>query len=88
MASSGLSLALTAAASTTDDLQATQGTEKLTGRMRMVDVAKDPAMLVRYNELKERLTGKRAIIVIARKLVSRIYYVRKNQKPYELGIVN
>jgi transposase len=49
---------------------------------------KDPAMLIRYNELKERLTGKRAIIVIARKLVSRIYYVLKNQKPYELGIVN
>ena len=48
---------------------------------------KDPVMLNRYNELKQRLTGKRAIIVIARKLVSRIYYVLKNQKPYELGVI-
>lgn len=50
-------------------------------------VGKDPIMLQRYNELKARLTGKRAIIVIARKLVSRIYYVLKNEKPYELGVV-
>jgi transposase len=48
---------------------------------------KDPVMLSRYNELKQRLSGKRAIIVIARKLVSRIYFVLKNQKPYQLGVV-
>lgn len=48
---------------------------------------KDPIMLQRYNELKQRLTGKRAIIVIARKLVSRIYAVLKKQTPYELGLV-
>jgi transposase len=48
---------------------------------------KDPVMLQRYNELTQRLTGKRAIVVIARKLVSRIYSVLKNEKPYELGIV-
>jgi len=50
-------------------------------------IQKDPAMLKRYNELKQRLTGKRAIIVIARKLASRIYYVLKNQQPYELGLL-
>lgn len=50
-------------------------------------ISKDPIMLKRYDELKKRLTGKRAIIVIARKLVSRIYYVLKNKKPYELGVV-
>jgi transposase len=48
---------------------------------------KDPVMLQRYNELTKRLTGKRAIVVIARKLVSRIYSVLKNEKPYELGVV-
>ncbi|RAV97554.1 IS110 family RNA-guided transposase, partial [Pseudochryseolinea flava] len=36
-------------------------------------IQKDPVMSQRYNELKQRLTGKRAIIVIARKLISRIY---------------
>jgi transposase len=50
-------------------------------------VSGDPVMLQRYEELKKRTTGKRAIIIIARKLLSRIYYVLKNQKPYELGVV-
>ena len=50
-------------------------------------VQKDPAMLQRYNELTQRLTGKRAIVVIARKLVSRIYAVLKTEKPYVVGLV-
>lgn len=50
-------------------------------------ISKDPVMLQRYNELKSRHSGKRAIVIIARKLASRIYYVLKNQKPYELGVV-
>lgn len=50
-------------------------------------ISKDPVMLLRYNELKKRHTGKRAIVVIARKLVSRIYYVLKNEKPYEIGLL-
>lgn len=50
-------------------------------------ISVDPAMLQRYEELKKRLSGKRAIIIIARKLLSRIYYVLKNQKPYEVGLV-
>ena len=50
-------------------------------------IQKDPAMLLRYNELKQRLTGKRAIVIIARKLVSRIYHVLKTQQPYQLGLV-
>lgn len=48
---------------------------------------KDPIMLQRYNDLKQRLTGKRAIVVIARKLVSRIYAVLKNETPYQIGLV-
>ncbi len=49
-------------------------------------IQKDPIMLQRYNELRTRLTGKRAIIIIARKLVSRIYAVLKNETPYEIGL--
>jgi len=49
-------------------------------------ITKDPVMEKRYEDLKKRLTPKRAIIIIARKLLSRIYYVLKNQKPYELGV--
>ena len=47
---------------------------------------KDPTLLKRYNELTQRLTGKRAIIVIARKLVSRIYAVLKTETPYQMGV--
>ncbi|MEQ8364292.1 MAG: IS110 family transposase [Cyclobacteriaceae bacterium] len=49
-------------------------------------IIKDPVMRLRYEELKKRLTPKRAIIIIARKLLSRIHFVLKNQKPYQLGI--
>lgn len=49
-------------------------------------IQKDPIMLQRYNELKGRMTGKRAIVVIARKLVSRIYAVLKNETAYEIGL--
>jgi transposase len=51
-------------------------------------IQKDPVMSKRYNELKQRLTGKRAIVVIARKLISRIYAVLKNETPYQLDYVN
>lgn len=50
-------------------------------------ISADPVMMQRYEALKKRLTAKRAIIIIARKLLSRIYFVLKNQKPYEIGIV-
>jgi transposase len=50
-------------------------------------VSSDPIMLQRYEELRKRMTGKRAIIIIARKLLSRIFYVLKNQQPYEIGLV-
>lgn len=50
-------------------------------------VSSDPIMLQRYDELKKRLTGKRAIVIIARKLLSRIYFVLKKQQPYEIGLV-
>jgi hypothetical protein len=46
-----------------------------------------PALLVRYEELIKRMTKKRAIVVIARKLLSRIYHVLKYEEPYEIGLV-
>ena len=49
-------------------------------------VSSDPIMLQRYEDLKKRLTGKRAIVIIARKLLSRIYFVLKKQQPYEIGL--
>ena len=50
-------------------------------------IRKDPAMLSRYEQLLSTHTAKRAIIIIARKLLSRIYFVLKNKQNYELGIV-
>lgn len=47
---------------------------------------KDPAMLACYEALKQRMTAKRAIVKIARKLLSRIYHVLKNEEPYVIGI--
>lgn len=44
-------------------------------------VQKDPALLVRYEQLIKRMTKKRAIVVIARKLLSRIYHVLKYKEP-------
>ncbi len=47
----------------------------------------DPAMMAKYNELKKRMDGNKAIIRIARKMLSRIRYVLLNQERYELSIV-
>lgn len=47
----------------------------------------DPAMLMAYNEYKKRMTGKRAIIRIARKMLSRVYYILQKKQSYEKGIV-
>jgi len=50
-------------------------------------VQNDPAMLVKYEQLLDRMTKKRAVVVIARKLLSRIYFVLKNQQSYQLGVI-
>jgi transposase len=50
-------------------------------------IQNDPVMLLRYEELLKRKTGKRAIVIIARKLLSRIYHVLKHHEPYEVGLV-
>ncbi|MCE7057862.1 hypothetical protein LZF95_24475 [Algoriphagus sp. AGSA1] len=51
-------------------------------------VQRDPVMLNRYEELLQRHTGKRAIVIIARKLLSRIYHVLKTGEPYQVGYSN
>ncbi|WP_420582795.1 IS110 family transposase [Reichenbachiella sp.] len=50
-------------------------------------VQKDPAMLIRYEQLLQNHTKKRAIVIIARKLLSRIYHVLKTGEAYEVGLV-
>lgn len=46
----------------------------------------DPALLLTFSELKKRMTGKRAIIKIARKLLNRVYHVWIKEEAYEKGI--
>jgi transposase len=52
-----------------------------------VAVKKDPAMMLAFSELKKRMTAKRAIVRIARKLLNRVYHVWKTKTEYEQGIV-
>jgi len=46
----------------------------------------DPALAYKYSDLIKRMTGKRAIIVVARKLLSRIYAVWNIKSQYITGI--
>ncbi|MEZ5071806.1 MAG: IS110 family transposase [Bacteroidales bacterium] len=50
-------------------------------------VRKDPALLQCYQDLIKRMKPTKAIIRIARKLISRLRYVLIHQQPYELGVV-
>lgn len=50
-------------------------------------VRKDPALMAKFNELTRRMNKNKAIIRIARKLVSRMRYVLMAQEPYKMGII-
>jgi transposase len=50
-------------------------------------IRKDPALMASFNELTKRMNKNKAIIRIARKLLSRIRFVLLNQQEYELSIV-
>jgi transposase len=50
-------------------------------------VRKDPALMLKFNELINRMNKNKAIIRIARKLLSRIRFVLLNRQPYSLGVV-
>ena len=52
-----------------------------------VAIRLDPALMAKYNELKKRMNGNKAIIRIARKLLSRIRHVLQTEQTYEIGIV-
>lgn len=47
----------------------------------------DPAMTIAYNDYTKRMTGKRAITRIARKMLNRIYHLLIKQQSYEKGII-
>ncbi len=49
-------------------------------------VRMDPALMAKFNELITRMNKNKAIIRIARKLVSRMRHVLLYQEPYKLGI--
>jgi transposase len=50
-------------------------------------VRKDPVMSLAFLNYTKRMSKQRAIIRIAKKLLSRIRYVWKNNAPYEMGII-
>lgn len=47
----------------------------------------DVALTQKYLELTSRMNGQKAIVRIAKKLLSRIYYVLKNEKPYVCSVI-
>ena len=50
-------------------------------------VRKDPVLMLRFNELSKRMNKNKAIIRIARKLLSRMRWVLLNQEPYSMGVI-
>jgi len=52
-----------------------------------IAIRQDPALMMRYGELRQRMEPNKAIVKIAKKLLSRIKHVLKNNEPYEKGIV-
>lgn len=52
-----------------------------------IAVKKDPALLLYYKQQLPKMNPNKAIVKVARKLISRIRYVLKEQKEYVIGIV-
>lgn len=52
-----------------------------------IAIRHDPALMMRYGELCQRMKAQEAIIRIAKKLLSRIKYILINNEPYEKGVV-
>jgi transposase len=50
-------------------------------------IRKDPAMLMKYNEYRKRMSANKAIIRIGKHLLSRIRHLWKNGQTYEKGIL-
>lgn len=52
-----------------------------------VAIRKDPALLLKFNELSNRMSKNKAIIRIAKKIIRRVKYVLDNEQSYELSVV-
>ena len=52
-----------------------------------VAIRHDPALTLKFSQLKHRMDANQAIIRIAKKLVSRIFYVLRTKNKYQKGIV-
>lgn len=52
-----------------------------------IAVRTDPALALKFQEITANRTRKRAIIIIARKLLSRIYAIWTKQQGYEKGVI-
>jgi len=51
-------------------------------------IRKDPALLLKYKELVNRMEKNQAIVRIAKKLVIRTAYVLRHNEPYKMSLVN
>jgi len=51
-----------------------------------VAVRNDPALALKYNQLRQKMEPNKAIIRIAKKLLNRIRYVLKNEQEYVLSV--
>ena len=52
-----------------------------------IAIRRDPALIIKYEQLMKQMNSQRAIVRIAKKLLSRIYFVLKNKRPYKNGIM-
>lgn len=52
-----------------------------------IAVRRDPALMLKFNELSKRMPKNKAIIKIARKLLARMCHVLKTKQPYVIGVI-
>lgn len=52
-----------------------------------IAIRHDPALMMKYAELRQRMEGSKAIVKIARKLLNRIKHVLVTEEPYVQGVV-
>jgi hypothetical protein len=52
-----------------------------------IAIRQDPALMMKYQQLRQRMDSNKAIVRIAKKLLGRIRHVLLNNEPYERGRV-
>jgi transposase len=50
-------------------------------------IRKDPALMLKFDQLSKKMQKNKAIIRIARKILSRMRFVLKNRQPYVLSVI-